>query len=166
MSVRPAILLFAYLLTQPLPAIADGDSTNDIVTACERLVVVYALARDQQDADAYVDVFTEDARLVIQGQTFNGRDAIRQRTAEWSETLVARHLMTTIQITPVDNSTATGIAYTLIMAADVDRGTTGPIPVESFRVMGEYHDVFKLTEDGWKIARREFKVVFSAATPD
>ncbi len=166
MRVRPATLLSTFLLIQSLPAVADNDSTDNIVTACERLVVAYALARDQQDADGYVDVFTEDAQLLIQGQTLNGRDAIRQRTAEWPAAEIARHLLTTIQITPVDDNTATGVTYALILAADAEQGATGPVSVESFRVMGEYHDVFKLTEDGWKIARREFKIVFSAATPD
>lgn len=32
--------------------------------------------------------------------------------------------------------------------------------------MGEYHDVFKLTQDGWKIAQREFQLVVTATTSD
>lgn len=161
-NAASALSCLAVLSSVALAA-GESGSTNNVVTACERLVIEYARARDTMDREGYVDVFTEDGVLILAGQHFEGRDAIRERTNNWPQNDVARHLMTNIDITPVDETTATGVSYLLIIGGEREEGTTGPMTVSGFRVMGEYHDEFRLTDDGWKIARREFKPAFFGA---
>ena len=145
-------------------AAGESESTNNVVTACERLVIEYARARDTMDRDGYVDMFTEDGVLIVAGQHLEGRDAIRERTNNWPRNYVPRHLMTNIDIRPVDETTATGVSYVLIIGGEREEGATGPMTVSGFRLMGEYHDEFKLTDDGCKFARRELKPAFFGAT--
>jgi hypothetical protein len=39
----------------------------------------------------------------------------------------------------VDETTATGVSYVLIIGDDREDGAAEPIPVSGFRLMGEYH---------------------------
>jgi uncharacterized protein (TIGR02246 family) len=141
----------------------ESGTTNDIVAACEQLVIQYAGARDTMDREGFVGTFTQDGVLILGSQHLEGRDAIREQTNNWPENDVARHLMTNIDITPVDETTATGISYVLVIGDEREEGATGPMTVSGFRMMGEYHDEFRLTDDGWKISRRELSVTFIGA---
>ena len=164
-NAASALSCLAVLSSVALAA-GESGSTNNIVAACERLVIEYARARDTMDREGYVDMFTEDGVLMVAGQHLEGRDAIRERTNNWPRNYVPRHLMTNIDIRPVDETTATGVSYVMIIVGEREEGATGPITVSGFRVMGEYHDEFRLTDDGWKIARRELTITFSVAAPE
>jgi len=64
--------------------------------------------------------------------------------------------MSSIHIVPVDADHATGVSYATIYSAPA-----GATTVEGFAVIGEYHDEFRRTPDGWKIQTRVLKSVFS-----
>lgn len=129
---------------------------EDVYRDCSNLVTGYAYYRDQFDADKFADLFTEDASLTVLSNTWVGRDKIRERIKELDDSDVIRHLMSTIHIEPVDELHATGISYATIYS--VPEGTSS---VEGFVLIGEYHDNFVLTEDGWKIQKRELKPILS-----
>ena len=57
--------------------------------------------------------------------------------------------MSTIHIVPVDSDHATGVSYATIYSAPA-----GESSVSSFALMGEYHDEFVRTAEGWKISKR------------
>ena len=165
-AIAASTLSCLAVLSSVALAAGESGSTNNVVAACEKLVIEYARARDTMDREGYVDMFTEDGVLILASQHFEGRDAIRERTNNWPENDVARHLMTNIDITPLDETTATGISYVLIIGDEREEGATGPMTVSGFRTMGEYHDEFRLTDDGCKFSRREFKAAFFGAGRD
>ena len=68
-------------------------------------------------------------------------------------------LQTTIQSTPIDETTATGISYALVLEAPIPEEGL-PATVVGFQVASESRSIYKLTDDGWKIATREYTTLF------
>lgn len=148
--MRLATLLLVSTLVPLSCPLAWADGTED---ACRQLIMDYAWYRDHPDADAYAALFTEDAELSILGETFKGRDAIRQRLTASSGSTV--HLMSTIRITKVTDTAATGVSYVTVYTAP---SGAGPHTVDGYAAIGEYHDDFRRTSAGWQIARRTLVV--------
>jgi len=132
-----------------------------IEQACTELVLDYAYYRDRPEGDRVAELFAVDAELRVMGQTYLGREAIRARLQDAARGPVFRHLMSTVRIFPEGPRRATGVSYVTVYSA-----AAGPLPraLEQPLAVGEYRDIFVLTEAGWKIQRREFVPVF-AATP-
>ncbi len=142
-------LLFCLTLAPSLYA-------EEVYRDCINLVTDYAIYRDRFDAEGFSGLFTADASLTVGGQTWVGRDAIRGRIEELNNGSSIRHLMSTIRITPVDADNATGISYATIYSAPA-----GSTTVEGFTLIGEYHDTFVRTAEGWKISKRELHTAFT-----
>ena len=144
---------------------AQGQALTDsqlqqIKQACEILVLDYANHRDQSLGERLAQLFTEDAELLVNGQTFVGREALRNRFKA-PATQTFRHMMSNVQITVTGETQATGVSYALIFAGAIEPQNPGaPIVVSDFLAMGEYHDTFELTDVGWRIASRRFVPVF------
>ena len=146
-------LLFIIALSIGLiPASYAGDVYRD----CINLVTDYAYYRDRFDAPEFSKLFTEDASLSVGGQTWEGRNNIRARIEGLDRSGSIRHLMSTIRIEPIDELHASGVSYATIYTSAAGSNST-----EGFAIIGEYHDNFVLTDDGWKISNRELKSVFS-----
>lgn len=124
-------------------------AAEDVYRACSNLVTDYAYHRDQFNAQEFANLFTEDASLTVVNQTWVGRTDIRQRIEELKTGSTIRHEMSTIRIVPVDDDHATGVSYATIYAAP-----EGETSVSGFVLMGEYHDEFLRTAQGWKISKR------------
>lgn len=138
--------------------------------ACENLVLDYAYYRDRPDAVELANLFTEDARFDFRGKTYIGREKIRARVAAGVNGPTFRHLMSTIKIFPEDADHAHGVSYVTVYAAtrtssaeSVASDVKAPLPVENFAGIGEYHDKFVRTPDGWKISHRSYVSVFVPA---
>ena len=139
------VLITTVFITGTHSSYAD----EDLYRACTNLVYGYAYHRDQFNADEFANLFTEDASLTVVGQTWVGRADIRQRIEGLKTGSSIRHEMSTIHIVPVDDDHATGVSYATIYSAPA-----GESSVSSFALMGEYHDEFVRTADGWRISKR------------
>lgn len=126
-----------------------GAASDDVYWACSNLVTDYAYHRDQFNAEEFADLFTEDASLTVVNQTWVGRTEIEQRIEGLKTGSTIRHEMSTIRIVPVDDDHATGVSYATIYSAP-----EGETTVAGFVLMGEYHDEFVRTSEGWKINKR------------
>ena len=133
-----------------------ASQASDVYRDCINLVTEYAYYRDRFDAVGFSELFTDDASLSVGNQTWTGRDQIRARIEGLDSSAKIRHLMSTIRIEPIDELHATGVSY-----ATIYTGSAGSNSVEGFAVIGEYHDSFVLTENGWRISSRELKSIFS-----
>lgn len=153
-------LVLALSLSGCAATIELGETKRSVAEACEALVLDYAYHRDRLDAQAVAQLFTPGAVMIVQGQTFVGREAIFDRLAAPNQP-VTQHLMSTIRIFPggPDEKTATGVSYASIYLAPANPDG-GPASVRNITAVGEYRDEFRLTDEGWKIARREFVVNF------
>lgn len=143
-------LLLVFLMA---PAFGRDSRSDDAYTACERLVLDYAWYRDHPDADRYAALFTEDAELSILGETYRGRPSIRQRLQSASGRTV--HLMSGIRIDQDSATSARGTSYVTVYTTPAG---DGPHDVKGFAAIGEYHDEFRKTAEGWQIARRTLVV--------
>lgn len=147
---------------------AQGSDTfieSAIVRACEQLVADYAIYRDMPDPGKYSETFAADGVLVLPFGTFTGREALRKRMEEGLGKATSRHMMSTSRIEVVDARNATGISYAVIFIEPIPAGADGrsPLSTDGPFAIGEYHDTFRLTDRGWKFARREFRPVFQWA---
>lgn len=129
------------------------------IAACTDLVLDYALYRDQRNPQKYAELFARDAVLNVQGQTFTGREAIRNRMLAAKNAPKTRHMMSTIRISPVSDTRATGVSYVTVYMAP---GAEGEVtPVNGFAIVGSYIDEFVQTDEGWRIAARRLDGAFS-----
>ncbi len=124
-------------------------AADNVYWACSNLVTDYAYHRDQFNAKEFSELFTEDASLTVVNQTWVGRENIAQRIEGLKTGSTIRHEMSTIRIVPVDENHATGVSYATIYSAPA-----GETSVSGFALMGEYHDEFVRTAEGWRISKR------------
>ncbi len=156
------VAIVVFLMLPAAKGSAGLPADDAIRAACTELVLNYAFHRDRLQARPFAQLFTTDAQLLVLGATFVGRQAIYQRLADTradDQALSTRHMMSTIRIFAEDNNHATGISYVTLYAAPAAKGI--PAEVDGFLIVGEYHDNFVRTADGWKIRRREFVPIFN-----
>lgn len=134
-----------------------------IKSQIKELVDQYAMARDNIDAVAYANTFTANGSLIINGQPYTGREVIQARVESADQNAIGMHIMSTSQITVIDESNATGIHYATVYGATPDdsyeQGSTIEIAVPV--TQGKYYDVYSLTDEGWKLAERRFERVYT-----
>ena len=139
----------------------------DIIVACERAEHDYALYRDRNDPEGFANVFTEDAEWgrSSAGYKLQGREAIYDYIAKAAATNVENpeyHLQfnTTIQIKPTSATTAEGVSYALVLESPAPEGGGVAVPVAAFQVASESRSTYKITDQGCKIATREYTTLF------
>ena len=131
--------------------------------ACERLVTDYTHLVDFGEAARIADLFTEDGIWEADQLRMEGRDAIRagfgarQRVARRT----SRHVCTNVAITLTGPDEATGLSYLVNYRHDSRTGEAElPAPIGPPKYVGEYHDRFVRTADGWRIAHRRCTLAF------
>lgn len=154
-SAAAVVLLAGCSFTATRPA---ADSTA--VEACKTLNYRYAQARDSGNADAYGDLFAENAVFYMGKKPYDGRDAIITRLREGQDSAnFARLLIDNMYIEKDGDDSATGVVYFSMYYSDAD--PDAPRPIETFRLfMGEYHDRYTLAEGGCKLAERKTVPLF------
>ncbi len=159
--VFAALPLFIFYLAGCATPNSANTTNGDAIRACQDLVTGYAIHRDRMDSEAFANLFSKDAVLSVLGQRFEGRAAIKARL-EGPPTPPLRHLMSTVHIEMESATQARGISYVTVYAAQTVEPKL-PFVVDGFMATGEYHDVFRLTADGWRIAQREFHPIITTS---
>ncbi len=129
----------------------------------KQLVDTYAMARDNLDAVAYANTFTENGTLIIGGEPYTGRDVLQARVEDANQDSVGMHMMSTSDITVIDENNATGVHYATVYGAipGEDHPEGGPIELAGFLAQGKYIDKYERTEEGWRISERRFERIYS-----
>ena len=125
--------------------------------ACERLVIDYTHFVDFGEAARIADLFTDDGVWEADGVRMDGRDAIRAGfgARQGVTRRTSRHVCTNLAVTLTGPDEATGLSYLVNYRHDSKTGTAElPAPVGHPKFVGEYHDRFVRTPDGWRIRRR------------
>ncbi len=132
--------------------------------ACARLVLRSLRVFDERDWTAYAALFTEDGvfiRANAPGEPLIGREAIRRALEERPASRLTRHLCTNLEIDVLDGDHARGFCYLLLYAGDESQpDAAGSRPADGVQRVGEYRDTFVRTSAGWRIGRREGRLVF------
>jgi hypothetical protein len=131
--------------------------------ACERLITEYARRVDFGEAAGIADLFTEDGTWQGVDLLLDGREEIRgwfTRRQEL-ERRVARHVCVNVAVDLVSEDEATSLCYMINYRRDRRDGDRS-LPVEGDipKFIGECHDTFRRTADGWRFASRKVEVAF------
>ena len=132
--------------------------TPKIVDACDRLISAFAWHVDHNDYEALVALFTDDGVFERPGLVAEGHAALMAAMAARPTDRVTRHLCVNRLIDVESPTTAYGRCYVSVLIAPA---ADGGEPQRGMRTMlvGEYQDHYRLTPDGWRIARRTASIV-------
>jgi uncharacterized protein (TIGR02246 family) len=129
---------------------------TDPRTEIRHLQSIYNTAGDRGRVEEVLTVFTEDGVLDIPGRTLAGKSAIAAFLSGVAETgsdsvdlRGSRHHLTTSRIDLVGEDVALGWTYFYVMRA-------GQVIQE-----GTYIDRFTRTAEGWRIAHRRVKILWT-----
>ena len=124
--------------------------------ACRDVVLSAAQAVDQQQYEALVALFTEDATLVRPGGALlRGRSEILAAYMSKDPNRITHHLVCNHQVTFSDSGMAESRCKVLLYASHKHRDLTpqGRLADPTHQV-GVIVDTLSLTEQGWKIQNR------------
>ena len=137
---------------------------EEIERECAHLVLRSLRAFDERDWTAYAELFAEEGvfiRANAPGEPLVGRNAIRRALEGRPASRLTRHLCTNLEIDVLDGERARGFCYLLLYAGEASQPeTTGSMLADGVQRVGEYRDTFVRTLAGWRIGRREGRLVF------
>lgn len=125
---------------------------------CSRLIYDYAYYVDHWMADEVAELFVsqgcwKSSQFVLRSQT-----EIREFQKNRPRNVVSRHLCTNIRVHSLSASRAEADSYVTLYRGPV--GDTGASPNIAVALMGEFRDLFVLTDVGWRFAERELRLSF------
>lgn len=136
--------------------------------SCERLIVEYCRRVDFGEAAGIADLFTEDGRWEGTDLVLEGRERIRAwfEKREGVTRRVSRHVCTNVGVEVASSTEASSLCYLINYRHDRREGDeTLPVPTEVPKFVGELHDTFRLTDEGWRFASRLVTVAFVRRRP-
>lgn len=138
------------------------EDRNAIIAACTDLAIRYAYHVDFGQIDALLDLFIDDAEAKLPGASLSGKQAIRSYfEAVFASKRSFLHCLSNFLIEPQDQDSATGTIYLVAYAAQ-DSEVSGPLPLSGPSAVGTYHDVYRRTDVGWRLAKRDTVISFAA----
>lgn len=130
--------------------------------ACERLIIDYTHRVDFGEATRIADLFTVDGVWRSDEFSMEGQAAIRAgfERRQGVARRRSRHVCTNIAVT-VEGDVATAVSYLVNYRHDSQTGVAeSPAPAGLPKYVGEYHDSFVRTADGWRFSSRFFTIAF------
>jgi hypothetical protein len=128
--------------------------------ACRRLAMEFATFIDLRRYDAVVGLFCEDAIYNPRGTDFHGREGVRQYLFSRPAHRRSRHLISNHIVNIEDNDHATGFCNLVYYAVENAPAPATPAALDSPVLIGDYHDIYRRTDEGWRIASRIGHIVF------
>ncbi|WP_176594232.1 nuclear transport factor 2 family protein [Sphingobium sp. EM0848] len=143
----------------------DYMSNKDAYDCCIQTVTLASVYMDANDADALVQLFTEDLEFVRPSTypdvAIRGRSELHAVVTERDPCMVSRHVASNIAPRRVDDRHIVVKSYFTHFRGWRDVDSIQAIPIDdTLRSMGEYEDSFVLIEGKWLIARRVARFLF------
>jgi hypothetical protein len=140
----------------------DDEQTAAIERECRELILAITQHGDHGEADLAVSLFAEDGSWMRGGKLYTGRDELLASYASEPSTQVARHINGGTVVTVEDADHASAVTYYLAFRGQRDSGEpNAPLPLDTPFSLGEWHDTFVRTEDGWRFSSRATRRVFA-----
>jgi hypothetical protein len=111
---------------------------------CTRLANRFCCLADRSDATGIANLFSVEATFERGNLRLKGRPAIEEMTASRPLGMVTRHLLTTSVVEAIGDDAAEGWHYCLVYVSGAGQTAERPI-------VREYHDRYRLTDEGWRI---------------
>jgi hypothetical protein len=138
---------------------ADAVIAADVEAACRRLVILFAHHLDHRRFREVAELFTDDGVWHRRGESMRGPGQILAFLEQRAPTVLERHVMTTVLVEQSTDTTCTASSYAMIFRAD---RTGDEIPaITGPAAIGDFHDRFRLTADGWRFTYRTSEPVFT-----
>lgn len=138
----------------------NADQRTAIEQQCRDLIIAATQYGDHGKAEKAAALFAKDGTRRRGGRTFTGQGQITESYREGSPTQVGRHMNGGTLVTVLDDDHAESVTYYLAISHDPGAADAqSPLPLSPFS-MGEWHDTFVRTEDGWRFASRATKRIF------
>lgn len=127
---------------------------------CAQISVDFAVAIDHREFEKVTSLFTEEGSFVRGGITTTGRPALLKWLTDERPVQVIRHIISNFSAEMINSDEVHGITYftAILEMGDPELPIRKTIPGG----MGEWHDVFVKTSDGWKIKSKTVNQVFLA----
>jgi hypothetical protein len=136
--------------------------------ACEQLINEYCRRVDFGNARAIADLFTEDGEWEGVDLKLTGREEIRDwfTRRENVTRRVSRHVCTNVMVQLTGEDEAESVAYMINYRHDRPEGDTSlPVVMEVPKFVGELHDRFRRTPEGWRFSSRRVTLAFVRQRP-
>lgn len=127
-------------------ALSDNGSVS-IVFECTQLAHRFCCLADHADAAGVASLFTVDGKSQRGDLRVEGRAGIEKMTASRPPGMITRHLLTTSLVEAIGSDVAEGRHYCLVYVSGEGHSAEHPI-------VREYHDRYRLTDEGWRIESR------------
>ena len=127
-----------------------------IKDACESVSLRFGRLQDERRHDELAELMAVDAIYVRLGEELKADEFVG-----WVKTTPpnkTRHFVTSTAFSVIEETHAKGVTYYTLYLYGGDEDT--PYPLEGPFVVGEYHEEFVATDHGWKIKRREARIIF------
>lgn len=131
---------------------------------CQQLALRFIGHNDRQEWSSMCELLTADAtfaRPTDPDNPIRGREAIRSAFEARPADKITRHLCTNIVVTAASTTEASGRLYALLFTGDSADTAAHGLCANARQLVGEFDDLYRRTEDGWRIARRAGRIVFS-----
>ena len=132
--------------------------------ACERLIVEYCRRVDFGHAGTIADLFCDDGRWEGVDLVLDGRDQIRDWFVkrEGVTRRVSRHVCTNVAVDVISAEEARSLCYMVNYRHDrADGDRSLPAVMEAPKFVGELHDHFRRTPEGWRFTQRRVVLAFT-----
>ena len=128
---------------------------------CRDLVSAVAQRGDRRDVAGAAELFSEDGIWVRGGTVHQGRAGVIESYDRIPATQFTRHMSANSVVTVLDRDHAEAVTYYLAYHHDPGlENPTFPLPLDAPFSLGEWHDRFVRTPDGWRISHRETRRLF------
>ncbi len=136
--------------------------------AIHKLMTEYTRFVDFGEAGAIAELFTDDGVWDGPGVRMAGKDEVRRFFGERAAVTrrTSRHVITNIAIELTGPDTAVALSYLINYRHDSGGEVVLPVPAGHPKYVGEYHDRFLRTADGWRFAERVFTNTFLRGPSD
>jgi hypothetical protein len=126
---------------------------------CARLITGYCQAADCDDVEAFVALFTTDAEWSSPTGIVRGHDQMREYFAVRPGNVVSAHICSNILVEVTGANSAEGRSLSTVYRDGAVDGA--PAVLAPPLAIAETQDEFALTEQGWKIRRRQSRILFA-----
>ena len=129
------------------------------------MVIRFANLNDAMQYKKLVNLFTDDASFARPTEPDNfisGKANILAAFEARPGDRITRHIVSNVLIDVISETRARGCCYAVLYTGSADNHAEKfGIQANASQYIGEFYDDFVLTDEGWKIARRSGKIVFT-----
>ena len=130
-----------------------SDAERGLIEAeCSRLIASFAFLVDHRRYAELVALFSEDGSFERPGSRATGTAALRDLMNARPTTIVTRHVCAIPFFETVSAEQATAVTYVTVYHVEGADGRVSEI--SSPAAIAEFHDVFRRTQQGWRIHQR------------